>query len=54
MEDLGLVFRKKSCPGKDGHPPSQVNLLGSVYVRKKETPLPQLTVLVHALIVCRL
>ena len=54
----GPVYVEKICPGKEGHPPSQLSF-SEPYMGKMLTPLPppprplipESTVLAHALIV---
>ena len=31
---LSLVYMEKSCPGKEGHPPSRVNFSERLYEKK--------------------
>ena len=48
---LDSIYMERTCPGLKGYPPSWDNLSECLCMRKKLTPLPELTVLAHALIV---
>ena len=47
---LVYAFKEKSCPGKVGHPPNQVNFSEPLQEKKKNDPFSRANARAHALL----